>query len=375
MSAKQIRRIVFIVVGSVIGVTALLLLAIHLLVASSVKKQFYRNAIDQWDKAAIKASRDYAYLEWYPGHDNLVVEVKIYEYEYQEPYIYTVNKWGRYTVANTQTAQVVAQTYVLTELPEEHQQVFINGLKEDVSYWDDKPKGQAIEFGDGTIYIEFWSGSMLIYSEIQNDLEYRNFWPMLDNSIIFYKHKGNHIYAIGDSMSYIVIDTDTYEVLLEEKVPAKISDTYKSEFRDLSAFSGNREAWFLVSGKDEYPDDTKYIVEDYEYDVWGLGKRIYVLIYRGIYLYEGEVHDKAGASLLKGKLCFYKVKDGLVYAIGDDLTYLIADTETGEVIFEAAGVNRMSDDYAQRLGPYAKEFDDLEEFTSSREAMDIHLKR
>ena len=310
MSAREIKKIVLIVIGSVVGVAALLFLALHLLMISSTRNQFYKGAIDQWGKAAIKVIDDCAYLEWYPGHDENVVEVKIYSYEYCKPYLYTVNKWGRYTVADTQTAEVIVQTYDVTELPEEHQKNFESGLKEDISYLDDKPKNQAIEFGDGTIFVDFMSGTMFAYSEAQNDHKYRGYSPMSCSPIVFYKYKGDLLFSIGKDMSYIVIDTHTYDILLEERDPGRISETYKSEFGDLSTFNGNQEAWLLVSGKDEYPDATRYIVEDYDYDVWDLGKRLYILIYRGIYLYEGDNHDKTGDSMLKGKLSFYKVKMG-----------------------------------------------------------------
>ena len=65
----------------------------------------------------------------------------------------------------------------------------------------------------------------------------------------------------------------------------------------------------------------------------------------------------------------------MVYAIGDDLTYLVADIDTGEILFEQPEVNRVSNDYVLRLGSYASEFTNLDEFTSSDEAMDIYLDK
>ena len=328
-----------------------------------------RDTIKQWGKVYLNAYEDYTFLEWDSGSDEVVGEVKVYQYEYDKPYVYTVNKWGRYTVVNAQTAEIVAQTYDLNELPEEHKKVFAKGLSENISYRDSYPKGQSIEFGDGTIYIEFDDGDMLIYSEKEYDHEHRNYPPMMKEAILFYKQEGNLLYAIREDLSYVVINTDTYEVLLDEKDIGKISKAYKAKFKDLSTFSGKQAAWYQVSGKNEYPDDTVYVVEDKDYDVLGLGKRVYLYwgIFKGYCLYEGEPHDNKGHSILKGKLCFYKVKDGLVYAIGDDLTYLVADVDTGEVIFKKTGINRMSDDYAQRLGEYASDFDNLDEMISGAE--------
>lgn len=91
--------------------------------------------------------------------NNEKIENKIYYYNVVEPYLYVINKWGRYTVVDISKYELIEQTYKYDTISEEYGTAFesLNAFK-DLRYRDNKPKKAAIEFGDGTLFLEHIAG-------------------------------------------------------------------------------------------------------------------------------------------------------------------------------------------------------------------------
>jgi hypothetical protein len=233
----------FIIMLIVLGCLGLLFVGGILYVKWQLEKApVSRDTVAYWrDDAGVQILRDQddTFLEMTKDGKNQIVEVKIYYYRFIEPKLYVINKWGRYTVIDTEMLEIIAQTEDIDVLPAEDQNIFreLNQFS-DISYRDDYPKRVAIEFGDGTIYLSVDKDSMFLCSEksIYGD-EFE--WPK--ENILCYKQKGDKLYLIGEESSCMVVDLQSYELVVNGRI-SDLSEEYKEEFEEKEGFIDRAEA-------------------------------------------------------------------------------------------------------------------------------------
>ena len=162
-------------------------------------------------------------------------ENKVYYYKYEDPYLYVVNKWGRCTIINVNNKNIIARAEEMEELPEEYREAFmdINSFV-DISYIDNIPKENAIEFADGTIYIKNIGGINFIYNEkYQMDILY-NIWILA--RLVKYTIIDNYLYFVDINEEYSIINLTNYSVLYQQCKIEEIPEKYRSIFQDDNLF-------------------------------------------------------------------------------------------------------------------------------------------
>ena len=173
--------------------------------------------------------------EFYNKYD-VTTEIKVYYYKYETPYLYVINKWGRYTVIDVSSKNIVSRAETLSELPKEYMDKFteINSFI-DISDIDDIPKESSIEFGNGTIYIINVKGINLVKNEKLNNSIFK--YPAIIRKAQKYFALGNYLYVIDDEEKCYVINILEYTMLIERYSKSEIPEAYKSVFEDEEIFA------------------------------------------------------------------------------------------------------------------------------------------
>lgn len=167
---------------------------------------------------------------------DVTTETKVYYYKKDGIYLYTINKWGRHTVIDTDSNSIVARTYNIEDMPDKHRDIFkdINSFI-DISYVDKYPKNNSIEFGDGTIYIKDIGqrGYYIIFNEKEHI--YIDGDKSIMHDVIKYKQDGSLLYAVDDDCSLIILDVDSYNILYSGN-SGELPEEYKTVFEEESGF-------------------------------------------------------------------------------------------------------------------------------------------
>ena len=167
-------------------------------------------------------------------------ETKICYFYETDDYLYFINKWSRYTVVSLSLLKVTFQTEDIMKIPEHHREVFSNRSKfEDLRSYDRKENRDAIEFGDGTIFI-YMSESLYLYSEKAYESNYQR--KMIEESIDRYKVLGSYLYLVGENGGYYIVNFDTYEIILNESDTERMTTEDKLIFENTDDFIAKEEA-------------------------------------------------------------------------------------------------------------------------------------
>ena len=163
-------------------------------------------------------------------------EIKIYYYKYQEPYLYTINKWGRYMVIDTDTNKIVYRSYNIKMLFGKHRKVFENKIDFiDISYLDDNHVENTYELGDGTLYFSMSTiNSVSLINEIDRRMSYAT--TTLSVGIEYCLIEEEYIYITDEYGYYTVIDRNKYKIYEESTDLNSISNRHREVFNNIQDF-------------------------------------------------------------------------------------------------------------------------------------------
>ena len=162
-------------------------------------------------------------------------ENKIYYLFENEEYLYLINKWNRFTVVSLSFLIVEIQTEDLSKMPDVHQKVFLNRSQfEELRRYDEKKKQNAVEIGDGTLFIRVLD-ELYLYTE--KNYASNKSTKVIETGIEKFKVKDNYIYLIDVFEEYFVADILTYTVVLHEDDLSKMEEEYKVVFQNENGFA------------------------------------------------------------------------------------------------------------------------------------------